>query len=317
MKKITTLLIGLAFSLVILNSQEAPPQAFSFKATIVNKSGAIIANKTVGLQISISKNSIDVGAIIFTETFMPKTNEYGQVDIMIGKGTVVSGDFPTIPWSSGEFYLHIAVDVKGGTAYQPMSVTQLLSVPYALYAKSAGGLSDASIALWKINGENTYWNLGKVGIGTKTPGAKLTIDNIGGISEFGKGALYIADQNQYFDFNCGLMFRGTGVDWSSRFTANNQMKNNGEILGIYKIETNPGDTRLLDPPQGVIAVFRNNGNVGIGTTNPQAKLHINGNLKLEPQATPPQGTLGDLYTGTNGKLYFHNGSGWKEVQLVN
>lgn len=154
MKKIFTLLIGIAFSSAILISQEAPPQAFSFKATIINKSGAIIAMKTVGLQISISKNSKDLGAIIFTETFMPKTNEYGQVDIMIGKGTPGLGSFPTIPWSAGEFYLHIAVDVKGGTAYQPMSITQLLSVPYALYAASGPkGIKKGDMQYW----DGTDW----------------------------------------------------------------------------------------------------------------------------------------------------------------
>jgi len=164
MKKIFTLLIGIAFSSAILNSQEAPPQAFSFKATIVNKNGAIIANKTVGLQISISKDSKDLGAIIFTETFMPKTNEYGQVDIMIGKGTVVLGNFPTIPWSEGEFYLHIWVDVKGGTAYQSMSITQLLSVPYALYSDKAGSALSVDYndltnrPIGTHVGDMQYWN---------------------------------------------------------------------------------------------------------------------------------------------------------------
>ena len=58
------------------------------------------------------------------------------------------------------------------------------------------------------------------------------------------------------------------------------------------------------------------GNVGIGTAWPQAKLHVNAVLRLEPQASAPAGGLGDLYVGTNGKLYFHNGDEWKEVSLV-
>jgi len=58
-----------------------------------------------------------------------------------------------------------------------------------------------------------------------------------------------------------------------------------------------------------------NGNVGFGTETPVRKVHINGVMRLEPQATQPTGALGDLYVGTDGKLYFHNGTGWKEVQL--
>jgi hypothetical protein len=62
-----------------------------------------------------------------------------------------------------------------------------------------------------------------------------------------------------------------------------------------------------------------NGNIGIGTTDPQQKVHISGAMRLEPQATPPAGTLGDLYVGTDGNLYFNDGSpgtGWRQVSLV-
>jgi len=58
------------------------------------------------------------------------------------------------------------------------------------------------------------------------------------------------------------------------------------------------------------------GNLGVGTNDPQQKVHVSGVLRLEPQATPPAGDLGDLYAGTDNKLYFHDGTSWKEIQLV-
>ena len=59
------------------------------------------------------------------------------------------------------------------------------------------------------------------------------------------------------------------------------------------------------------------GNVGIGTSDPKQKVHINGVMRLEPQASAPTGALGDLYVNTDGKLYFHTGAGgWKEVLLA-
>ena len=58
------------------------------------------------------------------------------------------------------------------------------------------------------------------------------------------------------------------------------------------------------------------GNLGVGTSDPQQKVHVSGVLRLEPQATPPAGGAGDLYAGTDNKLYFHDGTGWKEIQLV-
>ena len=57
------------------------------------------------------------------------------------------------------------------------------------------------------------------------------------------------------------------------------------------------------------------GNVGIGTNDPQQKVHISGAMRLEPQATAPTGALGDLYAGTDGNLYFHDGTSWRQVQL--
>ncbi len=59
------------------------------------------------------------------------------------------------------------------------------------------------------------------------------------------------------------------------------------------------------------------GNIGVGVEAPQQKVHISGAMRLEPQAAVPAGgALGDLYVGTDSKLYFHNGTAWKEVQLV-
>ena len=62
------------------------------------------------------------------------------------------------------------------------------------------------------------------------------------------------------------------------------------------------------------------GSLGVGTESPQQKIHISGAMRLEPQTTAPTGTLGDLYVGTDGNLYFNDGSavagGWKQVQLV-
>lgn len=58
------------------------------------------------------------------------------------------------------------------------------------------------------------------------------------------------------------------------------------------------------------------GNLGVGTNDPQQKVHVSGVLRLEPQATPPTGGAGDIYAGTDNKLYFHDGTSWKEIQLV-
>ena len=137
MKKIFTLLFGIVFSITVLYSQEAPPQAFSFKATIQGANGQTVVNKMISLRITILQDGFN-GFPVYSEFFTPTTNHYSQVDVEIGKGNVLSGIFTSIDWSSHKHFLKVEVDVKGGTNYIELSTTQLLSVPYALYAGTAG-----------------------------------------------------------------------------------------------------------------------------------------------------------------------------------
>jgi hypothetical protein len=139
MKKTSTLLIGIAFLITITNAQEqvAPPQSFSFKATITGASGQTVINKMINLRITILQDDVN-GTPVYSEFFTPTTNHYSQVDLEIGRGNVLSGIFSSIDWSTHKYFLKIEVDIKGGTNYQLLSVTQLLSVPYALYAAKAG-----------------------------------------------------------------------------------------------------------------------------------------------------------------------------------
>jgi hypothetical protein len=133
MEKIFTLLIGIVLSIAILNSQVAPPQAFSYKATFMKANGnSPLSNKTISLRINILTSG---GASVYEEIFKPTTNKDGQIDIVIGRGGI---GFSSIEWSIGEYFLKTEVDVNGSTNYQLLSQTQLLSVPYALYSDESG-----------------------------------------------------------------------------------------------------------------------------------------------------------------------------------
>ena len=129
MKKIFTLLIGIIISSAFLCSQVpgSPPKGFSYKATIIKANGAIVAGKTISLRISILQGST-TGIPMHSEVFYPNTSEYGQIDIVIGEDGL-----PSLQWDQGPFYLKTEFDEKGGTNFLTMSITQLLSVPYALY----------------------------------------------------------------------------------------------------------------------------------------------------------------------------------------
>lgn len=77
------------------------------------------------------------------------------------------------------------------------------------------------------------------------------------------------------------------------------------------------DLLTLDVDKTNVVKVDRLGNVGVGIATPLRKLHIKEAMRLEPQATAPAtGSLGDLYVNTNGKLFFHNGTTWREVSLL-
>jgi hypothetical protein len=80
----------------------------------------------------------DTSVPIFTETHYVSTDDLGQVNLVIGQGTANTGTFSALDWSLGSYYLAIELDI--GSGYVSMGTTQLLSVPYALYADTAGNV---------------------------------------------------------------------------------------------------------------------------------------------------------------------------------
>ena len=130
MKKLTTLLIVLLSALYV-NAQV--PESFSYQAVLRGSSSQIISDQIVDMQISILRNSTP----LYVERFTTNTNQFGIVTLDIGNGTPQSGDFSSIDWSDGTYFIKIELDENGGTDYVELGTSQLLSVPYALHAKTS------------------------------------------------------------------------------------------------------------------------------------------------------------------------------------
>ena len=125
--------------LAAISSQAQVPQAFSYQAVIRDNLNALVAGKTVSERISLIKDSA-TGTVVYSETQSPKTNANGLVSLQIGTGSVLSGTFSGINWATGTYFIKIETDPTGGSNYTLSNTTQLLSVPYALYAGSAPSL---------------------------------------------------------------------------------------------------------------------------------------------------------------------------------
>ena len=116
------------------------PEKMSYQAVVKGADNALITNQAVGMQISILQGSL-TGIAVYVETHTPVTNANGLISLEIGAGTVVSGDFAAIDWENGPYFLQTETDPTGGTNYTITGICQLLSVPYALHAKTAETLT--------------------------------------------------------------------------------------------------------------------------------------------------------------------------------
>jgi hypothetical protein len=137
MKKLYTLL---ALVITIITFAQAP-QGFNYQATVRNSAGALIVNQNVNFKFNIMLNSA-TSLPVFSETHMAPTDDLGQVNLVIGTGTATVGTFSTINWGTGNYYL--GIELNTGSGYVAMGTTQLLSVPYALYANSSGNAQAAT-----------------------------------------------------------------------------------------------------------------------------------------------------------------------------
>jgi len=291
-----------------------PPQAFKYQAVVRNSSGDIVQNQTVGVRINIRDVSAG-GTIIYQESHTMATNDYGVLNLNIGSGTPTIGTFSSIVWRTDAKYIEVLVDITGGTNYISMGSNELLSVPYAQFAKNSLD------SYWTKNGSNIYYPDGNIGIGATSPQYRMDIYAPGttstGIAAFrnslgeskiilrqnsnGCGSVNIYNASQVATavlqgdgisyFNGGYLGIGTNSP-----TTNLTVKSSGYTHGVY---VNSSDDQLIfrvrqnSDESGSIYVYDgsgvntvlfsgagnsyiNSGRLGIGTTSPGAGLHIVG-----------------------------------------
>jgi len=107
------------------------PQKFNYQAVCRDNAGNIIVSQPVSLRLTIH-DLLPGGAVLYKETHNVTTNNFGLVIVAVGGGTVDTGSFAAIPWGTGDKYLE--VELNAGSGFALVGTTQLLSVPYALYA---------------------------------------------------------------------------------------------------------------------------------------------------------------------------------------
>lgn len=137
MKPLFSLFVVLCLIVPSFAAAQGSPQLMNYQGVARDNGGNVLANQNIALQLSIISGSA-TGTVEYSETQATTTNDFGLFNIEIGGGTVVSGTFSAVNWGSTSHFLKVELDAAGGTSYQEMGTSQLLSVPYAFYAKVSG-----------------------------------------------------------------------------------------------------------------------------------------------------------------------------------
>ncbi len=296
-KLIISLIIFLVF---FIDIKAQAPHSFKYQAIARDNKGEVITDKILGMRITILQGDI-AGDEIYVETHQAGSNNFGLINLEIGKGVIISGDFSSIDWSSGPYFVKIEMDINGGDNYIILGTSQLLSVPYALYAEKAGNYKyidtsciNLNCSPWIKNGDKIYYNEGNVGVGTSSPAYLLDIQGDADLSSLTpRQFIFLHNKNNSMHSNVALHFKsGTDMNEAAGSVGVAAYSYNGAPAlegytylysnysgialrarnseGIIKFIT--GGNEVINERMRITA----NGNIGIGTKEPSTMLEIVG-----------------------------------------
>ena len=146
------LMLTLFFAGNLLRAQS--PNALNYQAVARNSSGNTLVNQPVGLRFTIHSDSL-TGNVAFRETHSVTTTPQGIFTVVIGGGNIIVGNIEQLHWATSAYFLQVEMDATGGTTYTDMGTSRLISVPYALYANSAGSLALNTSTFHTITGNDS------------------------------------------------------------------------------------------------------------------------------------------------------------------
>jgi hypothetical protein len=227
MKKI---LLSLGIMLGLFMGYAQVPEKMSYQAVMRNGSGQLLTNQSIAVKVSILEGSL-IGPLAYSERLTGNTNANGLISMEIGTGTVLSGTFATINWPTGNYYLKTETDPTGGTNYTIAGTSQLLSVPYAMYAKTAGGGGGSFTIPYTntVNNAGTLFSLTNDGDGTSVEGINnTTTSSIASVRGIVSNTAPGGFSSGVRGINNGTGGLGVGI-WGSQ---------NGSGWGVYGVTPN-------------------------------------------------------------------------------
>jgi hypothetical protein len=173
------------------------PENFNWQGVIRDSQGEILQSSAITVRFEIEYEIFqNMFAPVYVEDHEVSTNEFGLVNLKIGTGTEVAGDFDLVDWRSD---YRLTVKLNTGSGFVEMSSDYFSTVPFAMRARDNWalngnnnldpehyiGTTDNVGIRFKTDGQDRMFldENGKVGIGTIDPGATLDIFNNSGTTD--------------------------------------------------------------------------------------------------------------------------------------
>jgi|GEM_PF-2468267 len=311
-----SILLCALLSTFMLATFAQAPSKFNYQGAARDASGTPLTNQNISLRISII-DSLSTGNIVYAETHGTTTNAYGMFSLAIGDGMPLLGTMDTVAWSTNNKFLKIEMDETGGTNYTDLGTTQLLSVPFAMYAASgaagatgpqgatgpAGSANIIGTTDYLVKFSNTttggnsilFDNGSAIGLGTATPSARLHVHNAQSPSVqltnsttgqgAGKGGTIMMDQN-----NFSLRNNDTTGRIEVGFPSMNILSADSSIINLGQNNNTGGAINIASNPTRSIQNFVHNATV---TARPIVLID-------EPD---PNFTTNDIHIGLMSNMY--------------
>jgi len=263
-------IFSLLFVLIAVTSIAQTTGTFKYQAIARDSAGNVYSNKKISIKISILQGTI-TGTSVYTEKHDIKSNKQGLINLEIGKGNLITGNFNNIEWGKNLHFIKTELDINESGTYINLGTSQILSVPYANYAQVAGTAKSAENVKWQFSNNKLYYNDSFVGMGTNNPATNLHVlkSNDNSIIRVESGALQAGVQvrsaNTYMPF----------INFSSKDYPEKGASIHFNVMDnqlIFKTSAVNDGTREI--------VWTESGLMGVGTKTPTYKVDIKGDLNL-------------------------------------
>lgn len=271
-----------SFMIVQLFAQSAP-QKMSYQAVARNSSGVTLNNQNIRVKAEIV--DADLTTVLYAETHSTTTNQFGLFTLQIGTGSILSGTFFSINWGVGDKYIRTSADLTGGTNYQLLGTSQLLTVPYAFYAEKTKLIAGNGISItngntiaatgtgsqWKRHSFGIYNDTSHIGIGTiPQQFTAFTIRPVR-VNNAGNGILHLKSPDTWHSA-IGI-FNGTGVNEKQFSYILAGPSNSNAANGTFGLFNHQSYTWTYNTDGGTNNFFAIGSN-SVNARIPKSRLHV-------------------------------------------